>query len=98
MQELKELQEGQHIVTSQGYYEILNEQRYDNTVWDFEQQKWVGVGKQRPIEVQQQSEMEILKEENELLKNKLQTTEHMARETSQAQQELVELLIDMGVI
>lgn len=51
-----------------------------------------------PILPQEPSEMEVLKEENELLKSKLQTTEHMARETSQSQQELLELLIEMGVI
>lgn len=93
-----ELQEGQSIVPLMDYYEIRNEQRYDNAVWDFEQKKWVGVGEQRPIVIPQPSDMESLKEENEILKSKLQTTEHMARETSQAQQELLELLIEMGVI
>lgn len=58
-----------------------------------EDRGWFEVG-----EMLQPSETQILREENEILKSKLQLTEHMARETSQAQQELVELLIDMGVI
>ena len=44
------------------------------------------------------NEIEILKEENERLKIRLRTTEQIASETSTTQQELIELLIDMGVI
>lgn len=58
-----------------------------------EERGWFEAGK-----IPQSSEIQILKEENEFLKGKLQTTEHIARETSQAQQELLELLIEMGVI
>lgn len=49
LQDEKELQEGQFLVPLSNYYEVLNEQRYDNAIWDFEQEKWVGAGEQRPI-------------------------------------------------
>lgn len=56
----KELQEGQSIVPLSNYYEILNEQRYDIAIWNFEQDKWVGVGEQRPVIFPQPTEIEVL--------------------------------------
>ena len=66
-----ELQEGQSIVPLMDYYEIRNEQRYDNAVWDFEQKKWVGIGEQRPLVTPQTSDIGIIKQENENLKRQL---------------------------
>ena len=59
-QEEKELEEGQHLVPLSNYYDILNLERYDIAIWSFDLLKWVGVGEQRPIIVQQPTEIEIL--------------------------------------
>lgn len=44
LQEEKEPQTGAYIVPLDGFYDILNIQKYDQAVWSFEQSKWVGVG------------------------------------------------------
>lgn len=43
------IEEGQSIVALSNYYEVLNEERFDMSVWDFAQKKWIGKGEQRPI-------------------------------------------------
>lgn len=60
LQEVKEPQENEFIVPLDSYYEVFNEQRYDKARWDFNLQQWVGVGEQRPIEVQPISETQKL--------------------------------------
>jgi len=60
LQEPKEPQENESIVLLEGYYEILNEQRYELAKWDFELNKWVGLGEQRPIAIPQISEVQEL--------------------------------------
>lgn len=55
------LEEGQSIVPLSNYYEVLNEERYDMSIWDFAQEKWTGKGEQRPIIVPELSEIEKLK-------------------------------------
>lgn len=56
----REPNEGEFKVPLQGYYEKLNEDRYDIAVWSFDLEKWIGQGEQRPIIPQQPSEIEIL--------------------------------------
>ena len=56
----KELEEGQSIVPLSNYYGILNLERYDSAIWDFELGKWIGQGEQRPEIIPQPSEIEIL--------------------------------------
>lgn len=45
----REPNEGEFKAPLQGYYERLNEDRYDNAIWSFELEKWIGQGKQRPM-------------------------------------------------
>ena len=61
LQAPKEAQENESIVTLEGYYQVLNEQRYESAKWNFELSKWVGVGEIRPIEIPQISEVQELK-------------------------------------
>jgi len=61
LQTEKEPQEGESIVLLEGYYEIFNEQRYKQAKWNFDLNKWVGLGEQRPVVIPQISEVEELK-------------------------------------
>ena len=61
LQEPKEPQENESIVLLDGYYEVFNVERYESAKWDFELNKWVGVGEIRPITIPQISEAEELK-------------------------------------
>lgn len=58
----KELQEGQSIVPLSNFYDVLNLERFEKSIWNFELEKWVGTGKQRPVLEPQISEVEILKQ------------------------------------
>lgn len=49
-----------------GYYECLNEQMYDNAVWNFEEKKWVGVGIKRKEQSQCEDEQISLKRRIEI--------------------------------
>ena len=49
LQEEKELEEGKSLVPLSNYYDVLNLERYDIAIWDFELKKWIGKGEQRPI-------------------------------------------------
>ena len=60
LQEPREPQENEHVVSLQGYYEVLNEQRFNQTIWDFDQNMWIGVGEQSPVEIQPISETQKL--------------------------------------
>ncbi|WP_352408125.1 hypothetical protein [Acetoanaerobium noterae] len=55
------LEEGQSIVPLSNYYDVLNEERYDMSVWDFAQEKWTGKGEQRPETLPQPNVEERLK-------------------------------------
>lgn len=57
----KELQEGQSVVPLSNYYDVRNIERYDNAIWSFDLEKWIGQGEQRPIVVPELSEIEKLK-------------------------------------
>ena len=61
LQTEKEPQEDESIVLLEGYYEVFNEQRYESAKWNFDLNKWVGVGEQRPIAIPQISEVQELK-------------------------------------
>jgi|GEM_PF-5038157 len=52
--------------------------------------------RERALPIDEQVRM--LEAENQQLKNRLQTTEQIAAETSSTQQQLIEILIDMEVI
>lgn len=56
----KVINEDSILVPLRGYYEVLNELRYPKAIWDFDIKDWVGVGEQRPIEVQPISETQKL--------------------------------------
>lgn len=45
----KEIEGDSKLVPLEGYYEVLNEQRYNKSIWDFNLQQWIGVGEQRPV-------------------------------------------------
>lgn len=59
----KELQEGQFLVPLSNFYDVLNLERYPNAIWNFELEKWIGQGEQKPMPEPQPSEIEILKME-----------------------------------
>ena len=61
LQTEKEPKETESIVSLEGYYEVFNVERYESTKWDFELNKWVGLGEQRPIAIPQISEVQELK-------------------------------------
>jgi len=53
---------------------------------------------ENPLPIPPKTELELLQEENEVLKTRVIRSEQIAAETSLAQQELLELLINMEVI
>lgn len=53
--------EGEFKVTTVGYYEVLNEQRYSMTIYDFDIKTWVGVGEPIPIPAPEPTEVDLLK-------------------------------------
>lgn len=61
LQEPKEAGEDQYIVPLEGYYEVLNEQRFESAKWDFDLEKWVGAGEQRPEPPKESTELDKLK-------------------------------------
>jgi len=61
LQTEKEPQKNESIVTIEGYYEVFNEQKYESAKWDFNLNKWVGVGEIRSIIIPQPSEVQELK-------------------------------------
>lgn len=63
--------EGQFIVPMEGYYECLNEQLFNRTIYSFNEKKWIGVGEKRSIAVQEPTELEVLKNEKEILAKSL---------------------------
>lgn len=44
----KELKEGQFLVSLSNFYDVLNLERYENAIWSFGLEKWIGKGEQRP--------------------------------------------------
>lgn len=82
--EKKEPQGGQIIVPLEGFYDILNVQHYSNAVWDFAENKWVGVGEPNIPPVPQPTEYEVLRSEIDFGK--------MVRETQQAEIDYLKLV------
>lgn len=63
LQEIRAAKKDERIVNLSNFYDVLNEGRYDNAVYDFTLKEWVGVGEQRPIVIPTPSEIEKLKME-----------------------------------
>lgn len=60
IEQKKEPEENQFLVTLSNYYEILNKERYLSAVWNFKQEKWIGQGEKQPSLQQTPNELEIL--------------------------------------
>lgn len=64
--------------------------------WDGE--KWVEGGQAPEPTIPEPTDIEVLQAENQKLKERIVATEQIAAETSNTQQQLLELLIEMEVI
>lgn len=58
-----ELPEGETLVPLEGYYEVLNDQKYEKSIWSFTESKWIGAGEIRPDIPVAPSETEVIKAE-----------------------------------
>ncbi len=61
LQSDREANEGEFKVDLGNYYEVLNEQRFPDAMYSHDLETWVGVGEQRPLPVQEPSEVDTLK-------------------------------------
>ena len=60
----KELQEGQFLVPLSNYYDVLNLERFEKSIWSFELEKWIGQGEQRPVPEPRLSEFDKIRIES----------------------------------
>lgn len=65
--EEKEPLENQRIVPLEGYYDVFNVDNYSQAVWDFELNKWIGLGEPNIPHIPKPTEIEILRQEKEVL-------------------------------
>ena len=106
LQEEKEPLEGQQIALLSNYYDVFNIDRYDKAIWDFEQNKWVGHGEQRPEPLPPQPTVDekitMLEQENlSLMIASAETYETMYQENVNlmlAVAELYETVMNGGVM
>ena len=81
-----ELPEGETLVPLAGYYDVLNVERYEKSVWNFTENKWVGAGEVVP-------EVPVLPSETEVLKAELTQTKAELIQTQEAILEIYTMIV-----